>query len=403
MNGQGKMASSQASEQSSPSLRERSKDSILFIRALSMDADGSRKKEEKATGFIVTDRGHLLTAGHVLGPETQNRIVEIFAHWGPQVSDGFKLTRIKRDTELDIALFQLPPGPSAWKPLTLASSSAVPDDAELYVLGFPLDQNLASAKGNLSNRFGPQGRFHTTIPLNRGNSGGPVLDIDGRVVGMAIGGLEPAQQITFVVPSDYFSGLIALSGLTIGKTETTAPVYPLFKPIYSAAARRLGSPLAPAQLSVDTYQAAYEHAHVIWVKELLTIFVLPHDSSRKVVRQPEPDWATDPNMFDDDKLRPIFNTPPNRYPPHGGVAYRWQRDPGSWAWIGWRQWYCRSFRETYYQEFENGIVFGTLHLRPTRDEGQLVVVFYDDGSYFTRMSFVPAPKCREISEPFPVL
>lgn len=388
----------------STSVREQSKDSILFIRAVSCNRDGTNRREETASGFIVTSAGHVITTAHVLPAQTQDVEISILAYLGPQETTGFQLNLIKCDKELDVALFQLPPS-RIWKPLTLTSSANVPDDASLFVLGFPLSQNLSSAQGQISNRYGLRGRFQTTLPLNPGYSGSPVFDISGRVVGVAVGGFDQAQQITFVIPSDFLQPILLLSGVELRKDTTPSaqaynPVYPLFIPIHRAAPR-LGSALSSAELSDDTYQAVYEHAHIIWVKPLLTIFVLPRNPERKVVRQQDSHWTTDQDLFNDDKLKVMFGAPKDKLPPHGGVAYHWRSDPDSWKWIGWREWYCRFFNEIYYQEFENGIVFGIFHISPTRDEGQIFVIF-NDGSWFSRMALAKAPKCRAIGEPFPI-
>src|SRR4030095_1630068 len=103
-------------------------------------------------------------------------------------------------------------------------------------------------------------------------------------------------------------------------------VHPSFKPLYDSFASELGKPRGPSQLSDDSYQAEYDAAHIIWIKYLLTIYVIPSDPERRVIRQPDPTWGG-PDLFDDEKLKVLFNTPSDKLPPHGGVANHWLRYP----------------------------------------------------------------------------
>jgi hypothetical protein len=196
-------------------VRRQSKDSILFLRVATRNRDGTNEKwADTATGFIVTGSGHVVSVAHIVTPETASNQVAYYASFGPRDSQRFQLNLIRSDPDADVSLFQLPPSRD-WQPLRLASSAQLPDDARLFVLGFPRELDLASAEGILSSRYSPKGRFQTTLPLNHGNSGAPVFDISGRVVGIAAGGLDQAQLITFVVPSDFLRPLMLISGLEI--------------------------------------------------------------------------------------------------------------------------------------------------------------------------------------------
>ena len=61
--------------------------------------------------------------------------------------------------------------------------------------------------GILSSKFGPKGLWQTTILLNRGNSGGPIFDLNGKVVAIASGGNDAATGITYAIPEFYVTGL----------------------------------------------------------------------------------------------------------------------------------------------------------------------------------------------------
>jgi hypothetical protein len=206
----------------------------------------------------------------------------------------------------------------------------------------------------------------------------------------------------FLIPA---SGIIELDVIRI----TAAPVmgspnrenpaiYPDFKTIYEMAPD-LGSPLWPPTLVDDAYQAVYENAHVIWIKPLLRIFVLPLDSQKKLKRVSESHWATDPDLFDEKKARAIFNTPDSKLPPHGGIADRWRKDPEQWKWLGWIEWHCRFDRQIYYQHFQRGLVLGIFRLHPIADEGEIILI-RDDDTWTTQNVQGKVPPCGKVGPQF---
>jgi Trypsin-like peptidase domain len=207
-------------------VRIQAKDSVLFLKTIVRDRDGTNEHiANTASGFIISKQDHLLTAAHVLPQTDTNTEVFYFAAVGPRDNRQFELNLIKSDPSLDIALFQLPPS-QVWTPLKLASSSGVPDDARLFVLGFPKGEDLSSGEGIVRNRFAKGGRFETSLP----DSGSPVFDIAGCVVGMAEGGYDDANLITYMIPSDFLGPLVSLTGQNIGAGAGNAPATGAYSP-----------------------------------------------------------------------------------------------------------------------------------------------------------------------------
>ncbi|HEY4407013.1 MAG TPA: hypothetical protein VGN55_20395 [Xanthobacteraceae bacterium] len=208
-------------------------------------------------------------------------------------------------------------------------------------------------------------------------------------------------QITYLIPAN---AVIYMDVIPIGDEVNHSGsipnlLYSTFKSIYEAAPD-LQSVRGPAHLSADSYQAVYENAHVIWIKPLMTIFVLPKDPGRKLVRYQETSWATDSDLFDEEKARAIFQTPIGKHPPHGGIANLWRNDPEHWKWLGWLDWQCRFLDKIYYQQFENGVVLGTFRAHPTQDEGQIIAVL-DNGGWRSVSQSDNVPKCQNVFEQFP--
>lgn len=208
-------------------VRSKAQDSILFVQRVVRNRDGTGEHvADSATGFVVACRGYFLTAAHVVQSVPSSQEQAYYASPGPRDSQRFQLDLVKSDQDLDVALFQLPPS-RTWAPLTIASSSGVPDDAKVLVLGFGAGSDLGSSQGTIRNHFGPGGRFNTQVPFNHGDSGAPAFDISGRVIGMASSGLALANSFTIVTPSDYFQPLLSLTGVSNAQNCAPPPPTPV--------------------------------------------------------------------------------------------------------------------------------------------------------------------------------
>jgi len=190
-------------------IRVQNQDSIIHIKVIKRHKDGvGADSTTYGTGFIISDRGFVLTASHVIERDDRDTTVEIYGAKRSPTNPHFPMQLIKRDDDVDLALLEFPENGEVWKPVSMGNSSSVPLDARLLTYGFPGGQlELSPASGQLSNRFGPRGRWQTTLPINRGNSGGPVFDLAGKVVAIAWGGNDEMQAVTFVVPEAFSRGL----------------------------------------------------------------------------------------------------------------------------------------------------------------------------------------------------
>lgn len=183
-------------------LRQRVRSSIVHVETLSEKRDGTNREVISGTGFVISPLGYAITAAHVVPRPASDGIAQYRASVTSRHSAKFSIEVVYRQEELDLALL-LFPSVQTWQALDFGNSSETPEDARLYVLGFPRASDLASAEGLLSSRFGTRGNWQTTLPIDYGNSGGPVFDIGGRVVGIAAGGLDEARAMTYVIPSNY--------------------------------------------------------------------------------------------------------------------------------------------------------------------------------------------------------
>jgi S1-C subfamily serine protease len=139
------------------------------------------------SGAIIDSDGTILTAAHVV--QTADAVVVEFP-------DGHKQEArvISSVVGADLALVRLVgPLPSGVRPLTLADSDSLGVGEQVLVIGAPLGQTHSLSVGHVSARrskaaFLPMDRpiefIQTDASINQGNSGGPMLDMRGRVVGV---------------------------------------------------------------------------------------------------------------------------------------------------------------------------------------------------------------------------
>jgi S1-C subfamily serine protease len=197
---------------------------VVFVRARSVQASQSpfeifpRQQENVSTGsgFVLDEKGHILTNAHVVANSTDVRV---------SFSDHRTVTArvIGKDPDTDLAVLAVSPKGPALRPLELGDSSAVRVGDPTVAIGNPfgLERTLTTGVVSALQRritapsgFGIEDVIQTDAALNPGNSGGPLLDATGRVIGVnsqiatgegssgsiGIGFAVPASTVRSVLP-----------------------------------------------------------------------------------------------------------------------------------------------------------------------------------------------------------
>ena len=189
------------------------KDSVAFITAQVTQSSGdpfggAQTGEATGSGFVVDSRGYIVTNAHVVDGASDIKV---------KIGDGKALaaTLVGKDDSTDIALLKVDAG-SKLKPLALGDSERVEVGDPTYAIGNPygLDRTLTTGVVSALQRQiqAPNGYtiddvIQTDAALNPGNSGGPLLDGDGDVIGVnaqiATGGGEGGGNvgIGFAIPA----------------------------------------------------------------------------------------------------------------------------------------------------------------------------------------------------------
>lgn len=170
-----------------------------FTAVSSDTPSGELDKALTGTAFIVSNQGHLLTNRHVVGNCQQVRVA----------GSDKPLKVLSQDEANDLALLQM-----TGKPKTVVVFRAANDlrqGESIAVYGYPLEGALATG-GNLSPGVvsalaglgNNTSQIQITAPVQQGNSGGPVLDGKGQVVGVVVQKLNAVKvaKLTGDVPQN---------------------------------------------------------------------------------------------------------------------------------------------------------------------------------------------------------
>ncbi|WP_437071729.1 trypsin-like peptidase domain-containing protein [Streptomyces sp. enrichment culture] len=177
----------------------RDPDSVAGIAAralpsvVTLHVSGS-EQSGTGTGFVLDDRGHILTNNHVVEPAGEDGEITVTFHSG----DTAEAELVGGDTGYDLAVVRVK-GVRGLKPVPLGNSDNVQVGDPVVAIGAPFDLagtvtfGIISAKQRPITAGGEKGdgsdisyvdALQTDAPINPGNSGGPLLDSRGRVIGI---------------------------------------------------------------------------------------------------------------------------------------------------------------------------------------------------------------------------
>ncbi|RMG44968.1 MAG: hypothetical protein D6718_08830 [Acidobacteria bacterium] len=149
------------------------------------------------TGFVVREPGLVLTNAHVVAGVARPMV---------RTLDGALLASvevIEAREDVDLALLRV----TGWRaePLPLRPGGIPPVGTRVVAVGHPRGYEFTVSDGIVSARRrleeGGIELIQTTAPISPGSSGGPLLDLEGRVVGVCSLTLSEGQNINFAVPA----------------------------------------------------------------------------------------------------------------------------------------------------------------------------------------------------------
>jgi putative serine protease PepD len=161
------------------------------------------------TGFLIDHQGNIVTAAHVVDGASSITV---------KLQDGTtrKATLLGKDDATDVAVLKIDASGLTLHPLKLGSSASVGVGAQVAVIGDPFGYERSISTGIVSgvdrtisapNGFTVAHAIQTDAAMNPGNSGGPVLNAAGEVVGVVDqiatnGNADQSSGVGFAVPID---------------------------------------------------------------------------------------------------------------------------------------------------------------------------------------------------------
>jgi S1-C subfamily serine protease len=146
------------------------------------------------SGFVLDEQGRVATNAHVVASGTGSRLEEaqeVYVEFG----DGNRVPAqiVGADPFSDVALLEIDPAGLSLTPLELGSSDGLAVGQPVAAIGSPFGERQSLSVGVISaldrdieslTRFQIGDAIQTDAAINQGNSGGPLLDAQGRVLGI---------------------------------------------------------------------------------------------------------------------------------------------------------------------------------------------------------------------------
>ena len=184
-------------------LFEQVRESVVVIQGLIPQSPSSILVQ--GSGFVYNHSGNMviLTNNHVI--ENTDSITVTFTN-----GESYNATILGSNPNNDFAILTINAPQEIYKPLEIISSSTLKVGHSVIVVGTPygLEGSLSDGIVSALNRtisideIVMTNIIQTTTPLNPGNSGGPLMNYNGQVVGISTAIVEESQGIGFAIPSN---------------------------------------------------------------------------------------------------------------------------------------------------------------------------------------------------------
>ena len=198
---------------------------VVQINSTSSGASGTdafgnevpgQEQQALGSGFVLDKDGHIVTNFHVVDGATAIEVS--FSN-----QDTVSARVVGTDPSTDLALLEVDADATALTPLALADSDAVEVGDPVVAIGNPFGLERTATAGIVSalqrevrapNNYTIDHVIQTDAPINSGNSGGPLIDADGRVIGVNSqiqtgNGGGGNVGIGFAVPSNTVKSVVA--------------------------------------------------------------------------------------------------------------------------------------------------------------------------------------------------
>ena len=172
------------------------------------------------TGFFISEKGYIATNHHVVDGAKQMQVT--FKQNGQ--TKTYKAEVVVTDPTNDLAIIKIVDNSFVALPKIPYVFTAKTEDVgtEVFALGYPktqkLGQEIKFTDGAISAKTGAQGDirlYQISVPITHGNSGGPLFDKKGNLIGITSSGWDNEDNINYAIKSIYLKNLIDVMPETI--------------------------------------------------------------------------------------------------------------------------------------------------------------------------------------------
>ena len=185
----------------------------------------SQNLRSSGTGFFLTNNGYIVTNNHVVEKAKSIRVSGINGDYTKSYIAKVEVV----DSQNDLAIIKINDasfrGISSIPYAIKTNTASIGEDC--FVLGYPLISTMGLdiklTNGIISSRTGYQGNvseYQISAPIQPGNSGGPLFDKDGNVIGIVCAKHTGAENAGYAVKASYLQNLTELLSVNITLPQT---------------------------------------------------------------------------------------------------------------------------------------------------------------------------------------
>ncbi|MFT5646380.1 MAG: S1-C subfamily serine protease [Aureispira sp.] len=172
----------------------------------------SAQREKQGTGFLINNAGYVVTNFHVIDGAKEITVKGIKGDY----NTPFKLDVVAVDRQLDLALLKINTKLITFEtpPYSIGKSKTLDQASDIFALGYPMKSTMGNeikvTTGIINSTSGFKGsisEFQISASVQPGNSGGPLLDKDGNIVGVVSAKIKSKEvdNVGYAIKSDYLT------------------------------------------------------------------------------------------------------------------------------------------------------------------------------------------------------
>ena len=225
---------------------------VVTIFAVFGEADNPTE-ESQGSGFVVSPKGYILTNSHVITNAGEGEKVKaadrVYVEFQDRDRESARI--VGWDIFDDVGLIEVDPGVHELDPVPLGNSATVAVGEPVAAIGSPFGNENSLGVGvvaathrsieSLTSRYSLVDAIQTDAPINHGNSGGPLFDARGRVIGINAqirSDSGTAEGVGFAVPIN--SAKRSMEQLIAGGSVSYAYVGVVTTSLTPSLAKRFG-------------------------------------------------------------------------------------------------------------------------------------------------------------------